>query len=427
MPDHKPLILVDGTSYLYRAFYALPPLVNSHGEPTGAVYGVLNMLNRLIGQYEPSHIGVVFDAPGKTFRDELFEEYKSHRPPMPDDMRSQIKPLKEIVAALGLPLLEVPGVEADDVIGTLAQAAQREGMKVIISTMDKDMAQLVNADITLLNTMSDVKMDVDGVRERFGVPPECIIDYLALVGDTSDNIPGVPRVGPKTAAKWLNQYGSLDNLLAHAEEIKGVAGNNLRETQSIFPMTRQLVTIRTDCEIPGFNGDWSVFLPSPQDRKALIELFEEYGFRTWLRELTGDAERIPEQDSRVKADAVPEPVQARYETVLDWDAFDNLLNRLQAAELVAMDTETTSLDPMAARLVGISFSMEPGVAAYVPVGHRGADHADQLPRDDVLARLKSWLENADRAKLPHNAKYETHALDNEGMRLAGVSGHTPHE
>lgn len=219
MPDHKPLILVDGSSYLYRAYHALPPLTNSRGEPTGAIYGVLSMLNKLITEYQPSHIGVVFDAPGKTFRDELFEAYKSHRPPMPDDLRVQIKPLKEIVVALGLPLIEVPGVEADDVIGTLAQAARREGMQIVISTMDKDMAQLVNEDITLLNTMSGTKLDVEGVKARFGVSPERMIDYLALVGDTSDNIPGVPRVGPKTAAKWLTEYGSLDNLLEHRDHL----------------------------------------------------------------------------------------------------------------------------------------------------------------------------------------------------------------
>lgn len=402
----------------------MPDLRNARGEPTSALYGVISMLRRLQQEHKADYAACVFDAKGKTFRDELYPEYKGDRPSMPDDLAAQIKPIHQAVEAMGWPILSIPGVEADDVIGTLARQATRDGMLTLVSTGDKDLAQIVNEQVELINTMTNERQDVDGVIERFGVRPDQIIDFLMLTGDTSDNIPGVPKVGPKTAARWLNQYGSLDNLLAHAEEIKGVAGNNLRETQSIFPMTRQLVTIRTDCEIPGFNGDWSVFLPSPQDRKALIELFEEYGFRTWLRELTGDAERIPEQDSRVKADAVPEPVQARYETVLDWDAFDNLLNRLQAAELVAMDTETTSLDPMAARLVGISFSMEPGVAAYVPVGHRGADHADQLPRDDVLARLKSWLENADRAKLLHNAKYDTHVLNNEGIRLAGVTEDT---
>ncbi len=243
MSDNKPLILVDGSSYLYRAYYALPPLTNSRGEPTGAVYGVLNMLKKLLAEYRPTHIGVVFDAPGKTFRDELFEAYKAHRPPMPDDLRSQIQPLKEIVAALGLPLIEIAGVEADDVIGTLAQAASRAGRQVVISTMDKDMAQLVDEHITLLNTMSGTRLDAEGVRAKFGVPPECIIDYLALVGDSSDNIPGIPRVGPKTAAKWLGEYGSLDNLLAHRDDIKGKVGESLREHMGILELSRKLATI----------------------------------------------------------------------------------------------------------------------------------------------------------------------------------------
>lgn len=407
MPDHKPLILVDGTSYLYRAFYALPPLVNSHGEPTGAVYGVLNMLNRLIGQYEPSHIGVVFDAPGKTFRDELFEEYKSHRPPMPDDMRSQIKPLKEIVAALGLPLLEVPGVEADDVIGTLAQAAQREGMKVIISTMDKDMAQLVNADITLLNTMNDIKMDVDGVRERFGVPPECIIDYLALVGDTSDNIPGVPRVGPKTAAKWLSEYGNLDNLLEHRDEIRGQVGNNLREHVETLALSRQLATILCDVELDVTPQE--LILGEP-DTEALRGYYQRYEFNTLLRQL----------EEANPAAAQPGGADSDYQTVFSMEEFEAWLQRLEEAELFALDLETTSLNYMRAEICGISFAIEPGEAGYVPVAHSYVGAPEQLSLELVLERLKPLLEDAGKAKVLQNAKYDMSVLARYDITLRGA-------
>lgn len=409
MPDHKPLILVDGTSYLYRAFYALPPLVNSHGEPTGAVYGVLNMLNRLISEHQPSHIGVVFDAPGKTFRDELFEAYKSHRPPMPDDMRSQIKPLKDIVQALGLPLLEVPGVEADDVIGTLAQAAQREGMKVIISTMDKDMAQLVNEDITLLNTMTGVKMDVAGVQERFGVPPECIIDYLALVGDTSDNIPGVPRVGPKTAAKWLSEYGNLDNLLEHKEQIRGRVGESLREHEDNLALSRQLATILCDVELDVAPAELVISQP---DTEALRHYYQRYEFNTFLRQL--------EQASGSKDSATAAAAAADYQLLLSMEELEAWLQRLQQAELFALDLETNSLDYMRAEICGISFAIEPGEAAYVPVAHSYLDAPEQLPLDVVLERLKPLLEDAGKAKVLQNAKYDMSVLARYGVTLRGV-------
>lgn len=420
----KTLLLVDGSSYLYRAYHAMPDLRNAKGEPTSALYGVISMLRRLQQEHKADYAACIFDAKGKTFRDDLYPEYKGDRPSMPDDLAAQIEPINRAVKAMGWPLISIPGVEADDVIGTLARLATADGMSTLVSTGDKDLAQIVNEHVELINTMNNERQDVDGVIERFGVRPEQIIDFLMLTGDTSDNIPGVPKVGPKTAARWLNQYGSLDNVVAHADEIKGVAGQNLRDTMSIFPMTRQLVTIKTDCDIPGFDGDWSMFAPTPPDRDALIQLFEDYGFRTWLRELTGDAQRIPDQDSRVNTDAVPEPVPASYETVLTWDAFERWFERIRSAKLVAMDTETTSLDPMLARLVGISLSTEPGVAAYIPVGHRGTDRADQLPREEVLERLKPWLEDEEAAKLLHNAKYDTHVLNNEGIALAGITEDT---
>src|SRR5690554_1019637 len=318
----KTLLLVDGSSYLYRAYHAMPDLRNAKGEPTSALYGVISMLRRLQQEHKADYAACIFDAKGKTFRDDLYPEYKGDRPSMPDDLAAQIEPINRAIKAMGWPLISIPGVEADDVIGTLARLATADGMSTLVSTGDKDLAQIVNEHVELINTMNNERQDVDGVIERFGVRPEQIIDFLMLTGDTSDNIPGVPKVGPKTAARWLNEYGTLDALLVNAESIKGVAGQNLRDTQSIFPMTRKLVTIKTDCTIPGFEGDWGFFTPAQQHTEALIELYEEYGFRSWLRELTGDATRIPEQDSRVQVDAVPEPIKATYETILDWDAFE---------------------------------------------------------------------------------------------------------
>lgn len=408
MPDHKPLILVDGSSYLYRAYHALPPLTNSRGEPTGAIYGVLSMLNKLITEYQPSHIGVVFDAPGKTFRDELFEAYKSHRPPMPDDLRVQIKPLKEIVVALGLPLIEVPGVEADDVIGTLAQAARREGMQIVISTMDKDMAQLVNEDITLLNTMSGTKLDVEGVKARFGVSPERMIDYLALVGDTSDNIPGVPRVGPKTAAKWLTEYGSLDNLLEHRDQIGGKVGESLRENIEQLALSRQLAKILCDLELAITPGELHLGQPNIE---ALRQHYQRYEFNTLLTQLG------PAGSEQATFQSGP---AANYETLLSFEALEEWLQRLQQAELFALDLETNSLDYMRAEICGISFAVAPGEAAYVPVAHNYLGAPDQLPRDAVLAKLKPLLEDASRSKVLQNAKYDMSVLARYGITLRGV-------
>ncbi len=406
----KPLILVDGSSYLYRAYHALPPLSNSRGEPTGAMYGVLNMLRKLLDEYQPTHIGVVFDAPGKTFRDELYEAYKAHRPPMPDDLRAQTQPLKDMVRALGLPLIEVPGVEADDVIGTLATAASRAGMRVIISTGDKDMAQLVNEDIILLNTMSNTRLDREGVRAKFGVGPECIVDYLALVGDSADNIPGVPQVGPKTAAKWLNQYGSLDGVLAHKDEITGKVGEKLRENLDNLALSRQLATIRCDLALPVSLADLARGEP---DRATLEQYYRRYEFSTWLAQLL-------EEQPAGAATAVEAP-PTEYQTIWTEAELEEWLQRLAEAELFAFDLETTSLDYMQAEICGLSFAVEPGKAAYLPVAHSYMGAPAQLPRDRVLARLKPLLEDPARRKVGQNAKYDMNVLARYGIALRGVA------
>lgn len=407
-----PVVLVDGSSYLYRAYHALPPLTNSRGEPTGAVYGVTNMLRRLLKDYPDAHVAVVFDAKGKTFRDEMFEDYKAHRPPMPDDLVAQIEPLHEVVRALGFPLLEVPGVEADDVIGTLAREAAKAGHPVIISTGDKDMAQLVDDRVTLVNTMTDTRLDAEGVREKFGVPPERIVDYLALVGDASDNIPGVPKVGPKTAAKWLNQYGSLDEIIAHADEIKGKVGESLREHLDDLELSRRLATIRRDLALDVRPEDLRL---SPPDRERLRELFERLEFRTWLRELLDAAEAGEE------AGTPADDAQGEYETVLDLERLDAWLERLRQAELFAFDTETTSLDYMQARLVGVSFAVVEGEAAYVPFGHDYPGAPDQLAPEQVLERLRPLLEDAGARKIGHHIKYDMNVLARHGIGLEGVA------
>jgi DNA polymerase-1 len=414
MSEPKPFVLVDGSSYLYRAFHALPPLTNSRGEPTGAVYGVANMLRKLLQDYTPDHIAVVFDARGKTFRDELFAEYKAHRPPMPDELSVQIEPLHALVRAMGLPLLQVPGVEADDVIGTLARRAANEGRHTLISTGDKDMAQLVDGHVTLINTMSNTILDREGVAQKFGVPPECIIDYLALVGDSSDNIPGVPKVGPKTAAKWLNEYGSLDEVIAHAAEIKGKVGEYLRASLELLALSRQLATIRCDVELE--ESPDSLRRREP-DREALREWYRKLEFNTWLRQLDDSA---PEA-ARPAASA---PADVAYETVLTQDRLDAWLERLQQAELFAFDTETTSLRYMEARIVGVSFAIEPGHAAYVPLGHDYPGAPDQLDRDQVLEQLKPLLEDPRHAKLGQHLKYDLNVLANHGIDLRGVAHDT---
>ncbi|NGM88840.1 DNA polymerase I [Parapusillimonas sp. SGNA-6] len=420
----KTLLLVDGSSYLYRAYHAMPDLRNAKGEPTGALYGVISMLRRLLLDYKADYAACVFDARGKTFREDIYPLYKGNRPSMPEELSAQIEPIHRAVAALGWPVLAVPGVEADDIIGTLACRATLENVHTVISTGDKDLAQLVNDHVELVNTMNGDRQDVAGVVKKFGVNPDQIIDFLMLTGDAVDNVPGVPKVGPKTAVKWLTEYKSIDGLVARADEIKGVAGANLRDAIPNFPMTRRLLTVKTDCDMPELGPGLADLVPRPVDRDALIKLYDEYGFRTWLRELTGEPDRVPEQDSRQAVDPPAAPKEVRYETILDWDDFDRWLRDIQAAELVALDTETTSLDPMLATLCGISLSIEPGVACYIPVGHRGPDHVQQLPKQQVLDRLRPWLEDDKAAKLLHNAKYDAHVFLNEGVALAGIQEDT---
>jgi len=406
----KPFILVDGSSYLYRAYHALPPLSNSKGDPTGAVVGVTNMLRKLLDDYDPEHIAVVFDAPGKTFRDELFEAYKANRPPMPDDLVSQIEPLHRIVRGLGLPLLIVEGVEADDVIGTLARQAAEQGMATLISTGDKDMAQLVDDRVTLVNTMTNTRLDREGVVEKFGIPPERIVDYLALVGDASDNIPGVPKVGPKTAAKWLTQYGSLDEIIAHADEIKGKVGESLRENLDQLRLSRELATIRINLDLEWRPEDLTRTGP---DEAALRELYGWLESRRLLATL-GDGGNEADASSRIGDDD-------HYDTVLDATALERWIERLEKAALFAFDTETTSLDYMQADLVGLSFSVEPHEAAYVPLDHNYPGAPVQLEREAVLERLRPLLESNDRKKVGQNLKYDMSILARHGIKLRGIA------
>jgi DNA polymerase I len=441
MPTSADLVLVDGSSYLYRAFHALPPLANSRGEPTGAIFGVINMMSKFMKDYAPQCIAIVFDAAGRTFRDEIFAAYKEHRQPMPDDLRAQIEPLFEVLKAQGYPLIRIEGVEADDVIGTLACRAAQAGRRVLISTMDKDMAQLVNESITLVNTMSNTTLDRSGVKAKFDVWPEQIVDYLALVGDTSDNIPGVEKVGPKTAAKWLNQYGTIDALVASAADIEGKIGENLRAGLPMLELSRKLALIRTDLDLPLSFEECS---PAPPDRIALRQIYTRLELRTFLRQLEGDeaADTLPvspsvraaapastataappgpaEDPALLAAAAELAKIERRYETVTDWETFERWLAALFKSPLFGFDTETTSLDYMAAEIVGVSFCIEPGSAAYVPLKHDYAGAPDQLDRERVLAALKPLLEDPERGKVGHHLKFDAHALANHGIRLAGM-------
>ncbi len=405
MSRRPPLVLVDGSSYLYRAFHALPQFSTSSGQPTGAVYGVANMLRKLANEYQPEEMAVVFDAKGKTFRDELYPEYKAHRPPMPDDLAAQVAPLREIVEAMGLPLLEIEGVEADDVIGTLARRAAEAGREVVISTGDKDMAQLVDGRVTLVDTMTDTVYDRAAVEKKFGVPPERMIDYLTLVGDKVDNIPGVPGVGPKTAAKWLARYGSLDEILRHAGEIPGKAGENLRAVQDRLPLSRALVTIRTDLDL---DLPADALRRRPPDRDRLRALFARLEFKSWLAALGG------------RDGGEAEAARADYACILEMPALDRWLERLAAAEVFSFDTETTSLDAMSAELVGVSFTDRAGEAAYVPLAHDYPGAPDQLDRAAVLARLRPLLEDPRRPKLGQNLKYDMTVLARHGIALRGI-------
>ncbi len=427
--EGKTLLLVDGSSYLYRAYHAMPDLRGPGGEPTGALYGIINMLRRMRREVSAEYSACVFDAKGKTFRDDLFADYKANRPSMPTDLALQIEPIHQAVRALGWPLLMIEGVEADDVIGTLAHAAEARGMKVVISTGDKDLAQLVTERVTLVNTMSNELLDRDGVIAKFGVPPERIVDYLSLIGDTVDNVPGVEKCGPKTAVKWLTQYETLDGVVEHAAEIKGVVGDNLRRALDFLPLARKLVTVETACELkPQVESIEASLATLGESREALLPIFESYGFKTWRREL----EAAPaDADGDVPAgEAAAEPVPAaaaierNYETVLTWPQFDAWLAKIEAAELTSFDTETTSLDPMVAQIVGISLSTEPGSAAYIPVAHRGPDVPEQLPRDEVLAKLKPWLESAERRKVGQHLKYDAQVLANYEIALNGIEHDT---
>ena len=402
MADDKPLILVDGSSYLFRAFHALPPLTTSDGRPTGAVKGVVAMLRKLIADHPDSPVAVVFDAKGPTFRSELYPEYKANRPSMPEDLAAQIDPLHRLIDAMGVERLVVDGVEADDVIGTLARRAEAE-RPVLVSTGDKDLAQLVTDRITLVNTMTDTRMDPDGVVEKFGVPAERIVDYLTLVGDTVDNIPGVDKCGPRTALKWLDQFGDLDSLIKHADEVGGKVGENLRSALDQLPLSRELATIRCDLELDVAPAD--IEPPAP-DEEALLELYRDLEFKGWIQEAAG------------RIDADPEP--RGYEILTERSQLDHWLRKLRESELFAFDTETTSLHYMHADLVGVSLAVEPGSAAYVPFGHHYAGAPDQLSAREVLEVLRPLLEDPEQAKVGQNLKYDMSVLARAGIDLRGV-------
>ncbi|MEZ5594874.1 MAG: DNA polymerase I [Pseudomonadales bacterium] len=409
-----PLVLVDGSSYLFRAYYALPELTTADGFPTGAIRGVIGMLRKLAKDYAGSPIAVVFDAPGKTFRDDIFPEYKANREAMPEDLRQQIEPIHRIIEAMGLPLLVVSGVEADDVIGTLAAEATREQRDTIISSSDKDMAQLVTAHVTLMDTMKNVRYDREGVIEKHGVPPELIIDYLALMGDTVDNIPGVPKVGPKTAAKWLTEFGSLDALLTRADEVKGKVGENLRQHLEQIPLSRQLATIKCDVDLKV--GVHDLVAREPQ-REALREAFQRLEFRSWLQEIDGDAPAAAPPVSAASAAGA----ERLYHCVQDAEELDLWIARIREAGVLAFDTETTSLDYMRAEIVGLSFALTPGEAVYVPVGHDYVGAPAQLDREAVLQRMKPVLEDPAIRKIGQNIKYDLSVLARYGIELGGIA------
>ncbi|RJS92545.1 DNA polymerase I [Salinisphaera sp. Q1T1-3] len=408
---HGPLILIDGSSWLYRAYHVLPPLTNGAGEPTGAIYGMTNMLRKFLREYDSNRIVVVFDPRGPTFRNELFADYKANRPPVPPDLSDQFQGIQDVIAALGLPMLQVSGVEADDVIGTLAVA---ESGPVIIVTGDKDMAQLVDERVVLLDTMQDKRTDVARVNDKFGVPPERITDYLALVGDTSDNVPGVDKVGPKTAAKWIEKYGDLAGVIAHADEIGGKVAENLRAKLDELPLYQDLVTIRTVLDLGEAGSD---LVRREIDTEALVALYRRYEFYKFLDELDAPA-------TDTAASAAPAPAETTYHTVLDEVALDTLVARLEAAELICVDTETDALSAMQSGLVGLSFAVEPGEAWYVPVAHDYIGAPAQLSMDTVLARVKGVLTDADKPKLGQHIKYDLNVLARHGIRIAGADHDT---
>ena len=430
MNARRKLVLVDGSGYLYRAFHALPPLANSRGEPTGAIHGVLNMLRKLQKETPAEYLACVFDARGKTFRDDAYPEYKATRTPMPDELGAQIAPLKEAIVAMGWPLLEVSGVEADDVIGTLTKQAERAGMRVVISTGDKDMAQLVSPQVALVNTMSNETLDEAGVERKFGVPPGRFIDYLTLIGDSIDNVPGVEKVGPKTAAKWLSERGTLDNVILHAGEVGGMVGENLRKVVDWLPRARELLTIK--CDVPLDVGVEDL-APRAPDAQKLAALFDRFELKALSRDLQGQGAGVEARGkSEETAGAIPAPAgplartvgECEYETVMTQEQLTSWLRKLEGAELAAIKVETTSADPLKARLAGISVSFEHACAAYVPLGHSYAGAPEQLSVERALALLKPWLEDPRRAKVVQDAKFDMHALANHGIRLAGVQHDT---
>jgi DNA polymerase I len=417
----KTLLLVDGSSYLYRAFHALPDLRNQQNEPTGAIHGVLNMLRRLQKDYHADYSACVFDAKGKTFRNNLYPAYKANRPPMPADLSAQIEPLHACIRAMGWPMLIIEGVEADDVIGTLVKQATDNNIKCVISTGDKDIAQLVNARVTLINTMNSEILDVAGVTAKFGVPPERILDYLTLVGDKSDNVPGVDKVGPKTAVKWLTQFGTLDNLIVHADEIKGAVGNNLRNALDWLGTARKLLTIKCDVTLP---LDLTELQLKPQDTEKLVELYQRLDMSTALRELRQRLEGVSQESNEVAKQMEDTVNSVSYQTILTESELDNWLTQLDVASLVSIDTETTSLNAMQARLVGISFCIKAGQAAYLPLCHDYIGAPQQLAIDVVLEKLKPWLEDPSKSKLGQNLKYDQHIFANHGIKLNGITHDT---
>ena len=442
----RTLLLVDGSSYLYRAYHAMPDLRAVPGDPTspatGAIRGVINMLQKLRKDVRADYAACVFDARGPTFRDALYPDYKANRSPMPDDLRSQIAPIHEVVRLLGWKVLDVPGVEADDVIGTLAHTACAQGVKVVISSGDKDLSQLVNPNVMVIDTMNDRRRDEAGVEAEFGVPPRLMLDYQTLVGDQVDNVPGVPKVGPKTAVKWLLEYGSLEALVARSTEIKGVVGENLRGALAWLPKGRELLTIKTDCDLQAYVQGLpalDAMAMGTQDTEALKVFGERYGFKGLVKALdtqnstpgstgrhkqSGSGAPLPDLFGGPEMHTVSKVDALTYDTILAWEDFDRWLLRIEAAELVAVDTETTSLDEMRAEIVGISFSIQPGEAAYVPLRHAGPDAPVQLPLDQVLARLKSWLEDGSKHKLGQHVKYDRHVFANHGIEVQGYAHDT---
>lgn len=422
------LLLVDGSSYLYRAFHALPDLRSPDGHPTGAMHGMVNMLRRLRADYPAAYIACVFDAKGKTFRDDMYPDYKATRAAMPDDLRLQIEPIHEAVRHMGWPILMVDGVEADDVIGTLAAQAAARGMNVVVSTGDKDLAQLVNDNVMLINTMSNEKLDHAGVVAKFGVTPDRIIDYLTLVGDTVDNIPGVAKCGPKTALKWLTAHGSLDGVIENAHTITGAVGENLRSALDWLPQGRALVTVKTDCDLSAHMTSIEESLVAQmEDETKLRDFFQRYGFKTMLRDLNSSAPAAsvlnsPEGEASGPSGQIAgvPVIRGEYETVTTESQLDKWLALIDTAALTSVDTETTSLDPMTAQMVGISLSVEPGHGAYIPLAHRYAGVTEQLNREMVLERMRPWLENQDKPKVGQNLKYDAHIFANHGVTLQGI-------